>query len=156
AMLKGEKDATKMYFGGELKVSGDVMASQRLDFLSKVDFSKVQAGEAPAPAPAAAPVAAREPVAPGFFEALKVPAGGDKTLMVRVSDPESAWTVDLGAGAVAPGASEDADTVLTLTDETLARLVSGEANEAELYMRGELRVDGDLSVARDLTWMKGA
>src|SRR5690606_15372119 len=30
AMTKGEKDPQKMYFGGELKIGGDIMASQKL------------------------------------------------------------------------------------------------------------------------------
>ena len=35
AMTSGKADAMKLYMGGKLKISGDVMASQKLDFLKK-------------------------------------------------------------------------------------------------------------------------
>ena len=41
AMVSGEKDATRMYLAGDLKVTGDVMASQRLDFLKDIDLRSV-------------------------------------------------------------------------------------------------------------------
>ncbi len=37
AMTSGKADAMKLYMGGKLKISGDVMASQKLSFLQKVD-----------------------------------------------------------------------------------------------------------------------
>ena len=37
AMTSGKADAMKLYMGGKLKVAGDVMASQKLSFLQKID-----------------------------------------------------------------------------------------------------------------------
>ena len=37
AMCTGQADAQKLYFGGELKIGGDIMASQKLTFLKKLD-----------------------------------------------------------------------------------------------------------------------
>ncbi len=37
AMATGQADAQKLYFGGKLKISGNVMASQKLEFLKQVD-----------------------------------------------------------------------------------------------------------------------
>ncbi|MEN0067073.1 MAG: SDR family NAD(P)-dependent oxidoreductase [Myxococcota bacterium] len=155
AMLKGEKDATKMYFGGDLKVSGDVMASQRLDFLGKVDFSSVTAGLATtAPSPVASPT--RDAFAPGFFAALNVTPATDRILTVNITEPDGTWTIDFGAGTVQAGAETSANTVITLTDKALEQFVRGEEHEVDLYQRGALRVDGQLDHARDLSWMKGA
>ncbi len=36
-MTSGKADPMKLYMGGKLKISGDVMASQKLDFLKKID-----------------------------------------------------------------------------------------------------------------------
>src|SRR5690606_33934425 len=36
-MCTGKADPQKLYFGGKLKISGNVMASQKLTFLSKID-----------------------------------------------------------------------------------------------------------------------
>src|SRR5690606_19749241 len=40
-MCTGKADAQKLYFSGKLKISGDVMASQKLSFLKKLDPSRV-------------------------------------------------------------------------------------------------------------------
>ena len=37
AMTSGKADPMKLYMGGKLKISGDLMASQKLDFLKKID-----------------------------------------------------------------------------------------------------------------------
>jgi 3-hydroxyacyl-CoA dehydrogenase/3a,7a,12a-trihydroxy-5b-cholest-24-enoyl-CoA hydratase len=37
AMTSGKADAMKLYMGGKLKIGGDVMASQKLSFLQKID-----------------------------------------------------------------------------------------------------------------------
>ncbi len=39
-MATGKLNPQKLYFGGKLKISGDLMASQKLDFLQKVDPQK--------------------------------------------------------------------------------------------------------------------
>src|SRR5207237_3756626 len=43
AMTTGEADAQKLYFGGKLKISGNVMASQKLSFMKKIDKDKLVA-----------------------------------------------------------------------------------------------------------------
>ncbi|MBX3246644.1 MAG: SDR family NAD(P)-dependent oxidoreductase [Myxococcales bacterium] len=162
AMTKGEKDPQKMYFGGELKISGDIMASQKLGFLKKVEARHVEAamkasggGESAAKAAPAAKKAPTEARAPKLFEALagKAPKGSGK-IQIRVTDPDGAWLVDLDAGAVKPGTYEGASTVITLSDVDLAAVASGEASAADLYQRGKLRVDGEVGPARDLAWLR--
>jgi 3-hydroxyacyl-CoA dehydrogenase/3a,7a,12a-trihydroxy-5b-cholest-24-enoyl-CoA hydratase len=159
AMTKGEKDPQKMYFGGELKIGGDIMASQKLGFLKKVEPRHVEAAmgavtaqDAPKAAPKVAPRAAS---APKFFEALAAAAPtGKGKVQIRVTDPDGAWLVDLDAGTVKPGTHQGATTVLTLADVDLATLVTGQSTAVELYQRGKLRVDGDVGPARDLGWLK--
>ena len=160
AMTKGEKDPQKMYFGGELKIGGDIMASQKLSFLQKVEEKHVKEAMATRPAdggaPKAAPAAKRAPFAPELFDSLTVSAGGSAKVQIQVTDPDGAWLVDLSDGSVKAGTYEGADTTITLDDESLAALAQGEADAAGLFQRGKLRVDGDLSPARDLAWLKKA
>ena len=160
AMCKGEKDAQKMYFSGDLKISGDVLASQKLTFLSNITPQYVERAmatdttSAAAVAVGAPPEATAEPVAPALFGRIKAKADHGRRMLFKVLEPDSVWLVDFAAGEVRTGAEEPADTTITLTDDALARLVSGQASEAQLYQRGELRVDGDMTLARDLSWMK--
>jgi 3-hydroxyacyl-CoA dehydrogenase/3a,7a,12a-trihydroxy-5b-cholest-24-enoyl-CoA hydratase len=158
AMTKGEKDAQKMYFGGELKVGGDIMASQKLTFLQKVEETHVLQAMESRPAggekKAALKKAAKEPFAPTLMGSLTVKSGGAGTVQIRVTDPDGAWFVDLGEGSVKPGTYEGADTTLTLDDESLAELAKGDADAEALFLRGKLRVDGDITPARNLDWLK--
>ena len=63
-MASGQADAQKLYFGGKLKISGNVMASQKLEFLKKVDAAaaaKAYAAKHGGAAAAAATAAAARP-----------------------------------------------------------------------------------------------
>ena len=162
AMCNGEKDAQKMYFGGELTIGGDLMASQKLTFLQKVEERHVKkamderaagGGGAAAAAAAAASAPKREPAAPKIFESL-TPAKGEGKIQFLVHEPDGAWFVDRAAGEVKSGTYEGADATLTVTDEALEQLLAGEADEFALYQSGALRVDGDVGLARDLAWLK--
>ncbi len=126
AMTSGKADAMKLYMGGKLKISGDVMASQKLSFLQKIDpkhaleavMKKRGGGAAAAPAAATASTApaagasAATATAPALFKALgerlaKNPGLAKEfgaVLQFNVTNPKASWVVDLtGAGAVSEG-----------------------------------------------------
>ncbi len=160
-MASGKADAQKLYFAGKLKISGNVMASQKLSFLKDIDPEAAKAAVAKAKGErssiAAAPspkAAARGPLAPALFGKLAQAAevlaalGGGKILF-RVKDPDSSWVVDPREGTVAAGDAKDAATTLTIADEDLAALVAGQP-AASLHQRGKLRVDGDVRPAQNL------
>jgi 3-hydroxyacyl-CoA dehydrogenase/3a,7a,12a-trihydroxy-5b-cholest-24-enoyl-CoA hydratase len=151
----------KLFSSGKLKISGDVMASQKLQFLSKLDPGKaievVQkrhagGGAAAAPAPAAAAKATGPAHAEKFFAALDKRLAENKNLVgevrakvtFKVTDPAFEKTYDLGGTSV---------TTLTIKDSDLAGLSAG--NAKSLYQHGQLRVDGDVSVAHRLGFLKG-
>ncbi len=159
AMCSGEKDAQKMYFGGDLKIGGDIMASQKLTFLQKVEERHVKlamderaAGGGAGAAAAAAGGSTREASAEKLFASAQ-PKGTGK-IQFLVTDPDGAWFVDLGAGDVKSGTYEGADATFTVSDEGLGELAAGELTPAQLFQMGKLRVDGDMALARDLTWLK--
>jgi 3-hydroxyacyl-CoA dehydrogenase/3a,7a,12a-trihydroxy-5b-cholest-24-enoyl-CoA hydratase len=169
-MCTGKADAQKLYFGGKLKISGDVMASQKLTFLKDIDAAAVRAevqkrmsGGAGAGSDAA-PVASRSAAGPALFEKLGARIAGDAgiaaevraVLQFRLTDPDAAWLVDLseGNGAVKPGTRDGADVVFTLSDEDFEALVRGESNVEDLHQRGALRVDGDIHLAQRLSFLE--
>ncbi|HLU68363.1 MAG TPA: SDR family NAD(P)-dependent oxidoreductase [Kofleriaceae bacterium] len=173
AMVSGQADPQKLYFSGKLKISGNVMASQKLTFLQKMDPERAKeavlaarkAGAAGgAAAAAAAPARPREPQAPALMDKLgkKVKANPgwvkevNAVIQLQLTEPDTRWVVDLknGAGLVRSGGAEKADCVLTISEGDLVALIKGEAPVRTLYQTGKLRVDGDVRVAQRLDFLK--
>lgn len=184
AMCTGKADPQQLYFGKKLKITGNIMASQKLEFLKKLEPELVMdamrariaagGGAAPAavaPAKAAAPASAAGTAgpapavvhAPGIFERLSArlrdnPAlAGELGAAVTFVVSGQAWTADLrkGAGTVTAGKSADATTTFTLSDDDLVVLVKGEESPQQLHQKGRLRIDGDVRVAHRLGLLKG-
>ncbi len=160
ALVRGEVKPEKLYFGGQLKISGDIMASQKLTFLSKINpkearaaVEAAKAAKAAKPADAAPKAAARSAAAPGIFgalpERLAGRAGGGPVLQFKVSEPDGMWIVDLSVegGRIDEGVSSAPDATVSLKDEALAALAAGEQTAQALYQRGALRLDGDARAA---------
>jgi 3-hydroxyacyl-CoA dehydrogenase/3a,7a,12a-trihydroxy-5b-cholest-24-enoyl-CoA hydratase len=172
AMTSGKADPMKLYMGGKLKISGDIMASQKLDFLKKMDpkqaMEAVQrkrgGGAAAAPAQAAAPAAPKgEAKAGAIFKALADRLGKNPALakevgaviQFNVTNPDGHWALDLtGAGAVKEGTDAKAATTLRIEDADLAALVKDPSQARDFFQRGKLRVDGDVRPATKLGFLK--
>jgi (3R)-3-hydroxyacyl-CoA dehydrogenase / 3a,7a,12a-trihydroxy-5b-cholest-24-enoyl-CoA hydratase / enoyl-CoA hydratase 2 len=176
AMTSGKADAMKLYMGGKLKIGGDVMASQKLSFLQKIDPAqaleaviKKRGGGAPAASasPAApAPAASTGSRVPGLFKALedrlvKSPGLSKEVRALVQFDVKGAggalerWIVDMtGAGAVREGAEPKARTTLRLDEADLFSLCEDPTRSRDLYQHGKLRVDGDVRVAHKLGFLK--
>jgi 3-hydroxyacyl-CoA dehydrogenase/3a,7a,12a-trihydroxy-5b-cholest-24-enoyl-CoA hydratase len=141
------------------------MASQKLEFLKKIDPEKVKAAAAAAaPATAAAAPAAKKPaLAEAVFKALaerlaSTPALASEVGQVvqfKLRDPERSFVVDLtGKGAVREGSDPKAAVTFTLDDADLAAL-SKKDGARDLYQHGKLRVDGDVRLAQKLSFLNG-
>ena len=167
AMSSGKADPNKLYFGGKMKVTGNVMASQKLAFLQKMDPKLLQeaasapAAAAPAKAVPAASVS-KEAKSGAVFAALAERLKSDKkavnglagqVVAFKVSAPEASWVLDLSGKSpkVEQGQSDQAATVFGIADEDLAALASGAADARDLYQRGKLHVDGDVRLAHGLS-----
>jgi 3-hydroxyacyl-CoA dehydrogenase/3a,7a,12a-trihydroxy-5b-cholest-24-enoyl-CoA hydratase len=184
AMSTGQADPQKLYFGGKLKIGGNLMASQKLMFLRKIEPATIEramslvgggggggaggtppAGAAAPARTAAAPPAPKEARAKGIFEALaarlaKTPALAaevGKTLQFRVKSPDGAWVTDFAASppAVREGTDAAAAAVITLDDEDLAALAADPSKAKDLFQHGKLRVDGDVRLAHKLGFLAG-
>jgi 3-hydroxyacyl-CoA dehydrogenase/3a,7a,12a-trihydroxy-5b-cholest-24-enoyl-CoA hydratase len=174
AMTSGKADPMKLYMGGKLKISGDLMASQKLDFLKKIDPKLAQeaimkrrgggASAAPAGAPTAATAVAKaDPKAPSLMKSLaerfaKNPGLAKEVgavLQLDVTNPDGHWVLDLtGTGAVREGSDVKAAARLRVDDADLVALAKDPSHARDLYQRGKLRVDGDVSVAHKLGFLK--
>ena len=91
-----------------------------------------------------------------FFETLEARADASKTAGMTNSylfDIEGAgkWTVRVEEGkvSVAEGGG-DADAVITTSDETFEKIISGDQNPTSAYMTGKLKVKGDMGAAMKL------
>ncbi len=169
-MVSGKADPMKLFTSGKLKISGNIMASQKLDFLQKLDKNEVAkaAASKPAATSAAAPAAAASAPAkaPAIFEKLGARFAADPALaasvgavvqfVVKVSDTTTYdCIVDAsGRGTVLAGRAKDARTTITIADADLAELAAGKRTVHALYQHGALRVDGDVRVAQRLTLLE--
>ena len=151
----------KLFFGGELKIGGNVMASNKLTVLQDMDPKLVEqardkrlASGQPDTA-AAPPKKQKEPqaekVLPQLAEKLSAIGGQGGVLQIQVQSPDSAWFIDLSDSSPAVSSGEkDAAAVMTLDDGKLADLITGKVALRALYQKGDMRVDGDLSLVRKL------
>jgi 3-hydroxyacyl-CoA dehydrogenase/3a,7a,12a-trihydroxy-5b-cholest-24-enoyl-CoA hydratase len=163
----------KLFTTGKLKISGNVMASQKLNFLTKIDPREAGAAAAPAAsaeAPKAdatkadAPKGSGPASAPAIFKALQerltkspeLAADVGALIQFKLTSPEGAWAVDFRSspGSVSEGTQAGATTTVTLADEELRALAKGTATAQDLYQRSKLRVDGDVRVAHRLGFLK--
>ncbi len=169
AMCTGKADAQKLYFGGELKIGGDLMASQKLNFLKKldpqlvIDAMKARGGAASVGAGAGAGAAEIQPKAEHVFLGIKAyvaehPELVDKVQTVylfKLTGPDSVWTLDLknGKGNVAPGAPDKPECTLEIADSDFMDMTSGKADAQKLYFGGKLKIGGNLMASQKLNFL---
>src|SRR5687768_13206070 len=120
AMATGKADAMKLFSTGKLKISGDVMASQKLGFLKKL---KLEAAATPTPATSGS---VPEPTSWDVFIAIRdhvernpeLAAKVQTVFAFQIKEPDSAWTLDLknGKGAVVEGAPASPDCTLEIAE----------------------------------------
>jgi putative sterol carrier protein len=91
-----------------------------------------------------------------FFETLESRVDPSKTAGMNNSylfDIEGAgkWKVDVTDGKISVSeGGEDADAVISTSEETFEKLTSGEQNPTSAYMTGKLKVKGDMGAAMKL------
>jgi putative sterol carrier protein len=91
-----------------------------------------------------------------FFDTLESRADASRTAGMTNSylfDIEGAgrWTVSVDDGKVSvTEGGEDADAVISASEATFEKIVSGEQNPTSAYMTGKLKVKGDMGAAMKL------
>ncbi len=91
-----------------------------------------------------------------FFEGLESRVDESKTEGMTNSylfdiDGAGKWTVEVNDGKVSvTEGGEDADAVISASEETFEKIASGEQNPTSAYMTGKLKVKGDMGAAMRL------
>ncbi|MBK9263333.1 MAG: SDR family NAD(P)-dependent oxidoreductase [Polyangiaceae bacterium] len=181
AMASGKADPQQLYFGGKLKISGNLMASQKLNFMKKIDPEQAKAAiaahkgkaatkaEAPKAAAPAASAPAKADAGPGVvavFDALRdriakspeMAKEVDAVVEFRLTGPDSDWHVDFAGGhtTVSTGRAKEPAAVITMSTEDFLALVRGTESDARLFQTGKMRVDGEVRIASHrLGFLKG-
>jgi 3-hydroxyacyl-CoA dehydrogenase/3a,7a,12a-trihydroxy-5b-cholest-24-enoyl-CoA hydratase len=74
---------------------------------------------------------------------------------LRLSDPESLWTIDLRAGSAAAGDTAKPDVTLELSEANYVALQKGDADPLKLFSGGKLKVGGDMMSVNKLEALGG-
>ncbi|MEM6606248.1 MAG: SDR family NAD(P)-dependent oxidoreductase, partial [Pseudomonadota bacterium] len=201
-MMRGGSDATSMYFAGKLKITGDVLASQKLQFLADMDpeeaadllasvsepadtDSKKQTAqgetegsvEERAVNPGTAirgsssisdPPSGPQAAVPDEVEQLRelgeflsegrgefaLPRGMSGCVQLSTTNNDAHWLLDFSDGSVRVSRlpSERAGTIVRGDPASLLALLMSRDASAGLFQRGAIRVDGDMSLFKALTF----
>lgn len=183
AMASGKANPMTLFSSGKLKIGGNVMASQKLSFMQKMDRDAalkdaIAAGkfggapvavgmvaDATAPtAPTAPTTSTKEASASALFQRLRERFSKDQslamklggTVLFQVKNPDSLWSIHTdGSIEKEKSISESsAMTTITIQDADLEALLTGTTEVSSLYQHGKMRVDGEMGPARNLDVLK--
>jgi putative sterol carrier protein len=91
-----------------------------------------------------------------FFESLETRADSSKTAGMTNSylfniEGAGTWKVSVDDGKITvTEGGEEADAVISTSEETFEKIVSGDQNPTSAYMTGKLKVKGDMGAAMKL------
>ena len=69
---------------------------------------------------------------------------GQTVFQLKLSEPDSVWTIDLKAGTAGPGETAKPDVTLEMSEADYVALQKGEADAMKLFSSGRLKVSGDM------------
>lgn len=169
-------EVQKLFFGGKLKVSGNVMASNKLSVLAGMDKKLVEdaragriaaAGQTAPAAPATEAPAADEGITlADVFGGVAAFIASQPELVKQTGtvfqfsfhNPDTHWFIDLknGAGAAGAGTAEKADVTLELDTALAPVLFGGNIGEVQkLFFSGKLKVHGNVMASNKLSVLSG-
>lgn len=158
-------DVQKLFFGGQLKIGGNVMTSNKLIVLQDMDKklidqardARVASGDT-TQAVAVPTNTAKVAKAPEIFTALQNRLKGESNVshlyQFNITEPNESWTVNLANGSVQQGSDAIADVTLTLSDHHLAELVANQREIRDLYQHGDVVVDGDIRLVHQMQFLQ--
>ncbi|MEM6486101.1 MAG: SDR family NAD(P)-dependent oxidoreductase [Pseudomonadota bacterium] len=198
-MMRGGSDATSMYFAGKLKITGDVLASQKLQFLADMDpeeaagllasvsqradrdlelqtaqsetegsAEELAGDSSTALRDSSSPLSGPQAEVPDEDEQMReldellmekrgefvLPQGMSGCLQLSTINSDAHWLLDFSDGSmrVSRLPSEHADTTVRGNPESLLAWLMSRDAAAGLFQRGAIRVDGDMSLFKALSF----
>jgi len=167
AMCTGKADPMKLFMDKKLRISGDLMASQKLEFLKKIDpqsvidamkrrtaersgASGVEGSGGGASGSADVFLAIQDHVEKNAAEISKIGV----VYLFKLTNPDSTWTVDLKAAKVTPGEAAKAECTLELSESDFIDMTSGKADAMKLFMDKKLKISGNVMASQKLEFLK--
>ncbi len=179
AMLTGQLDAQKLYFAGDLKLSGNVMASNKLEVISGLDAKLIEQKKYQRLAADSAEVCSTQEhtlqaadvfAAIGKHLSLKsgqkngknsekkigqsngIVENAQTVFQFNITEPESHFVLDLknAQGSSRAGVNDDADVSLTLSEQDLLALFIDGSDAQQLYFSGKLFIGGNVLASSKL------
>jgi 3-hydroxyacyl-CoA dehydrogenase/3a,7a,12a-trihydroxy-5b-cholest-24-enoyl-CoA hydratase len=164
-MVSGKADPQKLFMGGQLKISGDIMASQKLTFLTEIDPAEIEAAMSANASRSGDELALVEagggasPSADVFGQIKKYVENHaelkdiNTVFRFELTDPDSAWNIDLKKLEVTEGDGPRSDCTLKLSDAHFMDMVAGKADPQKLFLGGDLKISGDVMASQKLTFL---
>lgn len=171
-MCSGKADPQKLYMSGKMKIAGNLMASTKLNFLTKLDpatvmaaaRARVGAGGGDVVGNGAAAAAPSTPTSADYMAAIgefvkgnaELPAKVATVFQFRLKNPDSSYVFDLKSnpGKVHAGEVEGANCTLELSDSDFILMTTGKADPQKLFGEGKLKIGGDLMASMKLGFLK--
>ncbi|CAL1276878.1 unnamed protein product [Larinioides sclopetarius] len=160
-IMDGSTDPQKAFMSGKLKITGNVLASQKLQAIwENPEEEEEKMSFAPAPENNELPMKS-DFVFEAFAERLhEEPELAKKIKVVyhwnvlQSGKKGSEWTVDLksGSGSIyrGPPKSGRADVTLTMEDEDVILMMLGKLNPQRAFMTGRLKIKGNIMLTQKL------
>ncbi|GBN78579.1 Peroxisomal multifunctional enzyme type 2, partial [Araneus ventricosus] len=160
-IMDGSTDPQKAFMSGKLKITGNVLASQKLQAIwENPEEEEEKMSFAPAPENNELPMKS-DFVFEAFAERLhEEPELAKKIKVVyhwnvlQSGKKGSEWTVDLksGSGSIyrGPPKSGKADVTLTMEDEDVILMMLGKLNPQRAFMTGRLKIKGNIMLTQKL------
>ena len=155
-LVAGKKDAMKLFMGGQLKLSGNMMLAQKLQTLFKAEAPATSRRNASATATALSDTGASPKVVAifkGVQQQLSALGAQLPYVFLFHLGGDIYITVDGKGGKVYGGQPEGgakADCTLTLAEDKFLELAGNPSSAMSLFMSGQLSVSGNMMLAQKL------
>lgn len=167
-VVRGE-DSQKLFFGGKLKIAGNITAAGKLEFLQTMDKKAIEdaaaqrvAAQSGSEAGAVESTEPSGPIAADIFTAIgtyfaekpDLAKSVDTVFQFKLKDPDADWIVDAKNATVSQGLSDSAGVTLTVSEADFLAMCLGGEDAQKLFFAGKLKIAGNMTAAGKLSFLQ--